>query len=39
MNAGTGGASGVFTRFQQFLKANNFGERIVWVMPEDVLIL
>jgi hypothetical protein len=24
-------------RFQQFLKANNFSERIVWVMPEDVL--
>ncbi len=24
-------------RFQQFLEANNFSERIVWVMREDVL--
>lgn len=25
-------------RFQQFLRANNFSEEILWVMPEDVLM-
>jgi hypothetical protein len=25
------------TRFQQLLRANNYNERIIWVMPEDVL--
>jgi hypothetical protein len=24
-------------RFQSFLRANNYSERIVWVMPENVL--
>lgn len=24
-------------RFQQFLRANNYSEKIVWVMPENVL--
>jgi hypothetical protein len=23
-------------RFEQFLKANNYNERIVWVMPEGI---
>lgn len=25
-------------RFQRFLRANNYSERILWVMPEDVLM-
>jgi hypothetical protein len=28
---------GAVARFQQFLKANNHSEKIVWVMPEEVL--
>ena len=28
---------GAVARFQQFLKADNYNERIVWVMPEDIL--
>ena len=28
---------GAVARFQQFLKANNYSEKIVWVMPEEVL--
>ena len=25
-------------RFRAFLKANNYSENIVWVMPEDILL-
>src|SRR2546430_17558616 len=32
------GFDAAVARFRAFLKANNYSENIVWVMPEDILL-